>query len=424
VAQRGIIAEILYQNQKAARKKQQAATAAAKRNLTAQRQLQQAAIRLQRADAQLQRATAANQKHAELEAKKMHVEAMEAEATAKNAELDEYNEMLESLLADSLSAPISIDLDSLKTKAEHPPFSDPEFESPLPPLELITAAPEPEYQEPPSPKGFGAAFGGKKRHAEEVAAATASFNEAHLKWKEETAKIPSIQLSQMQAHQRFEEERLAKLDTARKQYEVECEERENAAREANKEIDNLIAGISRSDKDALQTYVSIVLENFPYPEGFLVEHEYSFEPELKELNLTVAIPGPSSLSTIREYKFNKAKDEIIEVTATQKQLKDRYATVVYSVALRSLHEIFEADEAGHIQTIALSVNTNDIDPATGKMERVALLSVAVDRDSFQSYDLSKVVPLATLQHMKALISKSPFDLIPIDQSRGVRNRGA
>ena len=138
----------------------------------------------------------------------------------------------------------------------------------------------------------------------------------------------------------------------------------------------------------------------------------------------MAIPGPSSLSTIREYKFNKAKDEIIEVTATQKQLKDRYATVVYSVALRSLHEIFEADEAGHIQTIALSVNTNDIDPATGKMERVALLSVAVDRDSFQSYDLSKVVPLATLQHMKALISKSPFDLIPIDQSRGVRNRGA
>jgi restriction system protein len=105
-------------------------------------------------------------------------------------------------------------------------------------------------------------------------------------------------------------------------------------------------------------------------------------------------------------------------------VESRYAHALYSVALRSLHEIFEADQDGHIQTIALTIDTEDANPATGQMIRPPLLAVAVDRETFRGYDLTKVVPLATLQHMKALISKSPFEMLAIDQSRGVRNRGA
>lgn len=423
MAKRGFLAELQYQNQKAARRKQQTATAAARQNAAAQRQAQQAALRSERAHQQLARASAVEQKRAAQEAHRLHIEAMEAEAEAKSAELAESFEDIDSLLVVSLAAAAAVDLEALRVKAVQPPFSAPELETLSPNPQLIVAPPEPIFVEPPPPKGLVEKFGGKKRHAELVAQAKTKFDEEHQRWQTEASKVPSIQLAQMQAHQRYEEERQEKLASTRKQYDEECRKREDEANEANGELDKLIAGIEENNKEALQTYVSIVLGNSAYPDSFPVSYDYEFDPELKELSMKVTIPGPSTVSTIREYKYNKAKDEVLPISLTQKQCKDQYAEAVYSVALRTLHEIFEADQGGHIQTIALSVGTEDTDPATGLMKRTALVAVAVDRETFSTYDLSKVVPLATLQHMKALVSKSPYELLGIDESRGVRNRG-
>jgi len=38
---------------------------------------------------------------------------------------------------------------------------------------------------------------------------------------------------------------------------------------------------------------------------------------------------------------------------------------VHQVALRSFHEVFEADRRGLIRSISLEVGTETIDPATG-----------------------------------------------------------
>jgi restriction system protein len=51
---------------------------------------------------------------------------------------------------------------------------------------------------------------------------------------------------------------------------------------------------------------------------------------------------------------------------------------------------------------------------------VPLVVVAADRETFNKFDLSNVVPKATLEHLGAALSKSPFDLTPADTSLGVR----
>ena len=107
-----------------------------------------------------------------------------------------------------------------------------------------------------------------------------------------------------------------------------------------------------------------------------------------------------------------------------KEKKDRYATAIWQVALRSLHEVFEADRAGKMNSIALTVGVHTVNPATGRPEVITLVGVAADRETFGTFDLSNVVPQATLQHLGAALSKSPFDLTPADTSRSVRTRNA
>ena len=54
------------------------------------------------------------------------------------------------------------------------------------------------------------------------------------------------------------------------------------------------------------------------------------------------------------------------------------------------------------------------------MTEIPLIAVASDRETFEHIDLSNIVPLATLDHLKASVSKNPFGLVAIDLSRGVR----
>ncbi|MEV6197548.1 hypothetical protein AB0M19_34735 [Streptomyces sp. NPDC051920] len=119
----------------------------------------------------------------------------------------------------------------------------------------------------------------------------------------------------------------------------------------------------------------------------------------------------------------KTKDEITATRLPVREQKERYANAVWQVAVRSLHEVFEADRAGKIHSIALTVGVNTIDPATGRPATVPLAVVAADRETFSGFDLARVVPQATLERFGAALSKSPFDLAAADTSRGIRVRG-
>jgi restriction system protein len=421
MAKRGFFAELQHQNQVAARRRQQAANQAARQQAAAQRRAEQAARQAERAQTQREKATAADKKRAEQDALRLHVEAMQAQAESQTANIIRDHDDIDSILAAALAVEISVDLRKLRTSPEHPPFSAPGLEAPTPPPTPIVAPPEPQFVEPPRATGLGSVLG-RKHHADEVAKARAQFDALHQQWQVEASKIPSIQLQQMQAHQLAEQERVDKLAAARRVYDTECQERERAAGEANQKLDDLIVNLQHNDEAAVQEYVSIVLGNSVYPENFPITHDFAFNAELRELSLTVTVPGPSSISDVKEYKYNKAKDEISATKLTQKQMKDRYAGAVEAVALRSLHEIFEADGEGRIQSISLSVGTQDVNPATGQMTWIPFVAVAADREAFGAFDLSNVVPHATLLHLKALVSKNPHELNPIDDSRGVRGK--
>ena len=90
----------------------------------------------------------------------------------------------------------------------------------------------------------------------------------------------------------------------------------------------------------------------------------------------------------------------------------------------AVREVERAERAGKVQSIALIVGVNRVAPATGLPETVPLVQVAADRKTFIDFDLSQVVAKATLEHLGAALSKSPFDLTPADTSRGVRQRNS
>ena len=416
---RGLLAEIQHQARVAERNRQHAQRQAVRAHEAASREAERAARQAELAAARAAKASEAERRAAEKEAQQLHVAAMLADVDERNAELAELDDDLSSLLSTTLDVDDFVDLESLRVTPVHPPFNRPELEAVTPPPERLQPLPEPELKLPPEPKGIGAVFK-KKQHAESVAQAEADHAAAVDAWKADVADLPRRQAELDADHAKAEQQRLAELATERDRYAAECAAREQDAAAANKQLDDLIANLGYGTPAAIEEYVGIVLSNSVYPDTFPVEpDEYSFEPQTAELRLRMLVPAPDTLPDSKAYRYVKAQDEITSSPLSQKAQRDRYASAVHQVALRSLHEVFEADRRALIQAISLEVGTQTVSPATGLPTYIPFVAVAAHRDTFLGMDLAAVIPSATLDHLGAAVSKNPHGLVPIDPS-GVR----
>jgi restriction system protein len=417
---RGFFAELNYQSQQADKRRRQQQAAAYRAQAAAERQAEAARKAAERARAAAARASVADQKAAQKEAARLQVEAQLAEVASRNGDLaNEYAE-IDGLLAASLEVDDYVDLESLKiTNVEHPPFEAGGLGVVEPALPALTYPPEPAFQ-PPAPLG---ALAGRKKKEAALEQAKAAHQQAVQRWQEQCQKMYTDYLAEQEKWKGREAVRVQKVAALRDVYDQECRDREARAQAHNEELAQLTNGLAFDVEDAIQEYVGIVLSNSAYPDSFPVSHSHKFDLATRELTLQVTVPEPSAVPSVKEYKYVKAKDEITATQLTAKAQKDRYASAVWQVAVRTLHEVFEADRVGKIHSIALSVGVDRVAPATGLPETIPLVIVAAERETFNAFDLTNVVPEATLAHLGAAMSKSPFDLTPAGAGRGVRAQG-
>lgn len=418
MARRGFFAELQHQSRVAAREREKRDKQATQHHLATVRFEEQARKAEERAISQLAKISEAERKRLEKEARDARVAAKEAEVIERNSQLEAIYEDLESLLSSSLAVDDFVDLTSLRSTAKYPPFDRRDLEIPLPSPKPIQDPAEPRLILPTQPSGIFGIFG-KKKFSESVETVRNAHKQALVDWHAKCEYFKSCRQAAEKARDLEEAQRLEALRLERQRYAHECAKREEEANELNKDLDDLIANLGYGTVDAVQEYVSIVLANSVYPNHFKVHHEFEFDPATAELRLQAVVPGPNDLPNIKAYKYTKSTDEISSISLSQKECRDRYAHAIHQVALRSFHEIFEADRRGLIQTISLEVGTNAVDPAVGHKVYVPLVIAGAERKQFLSFDLSSVIPNLTLGRMGAALSKNPFGLVPTER-QGVR----
>lgn len=418
---RGFLAEVNRQIQIAERNQRQRQVTQYREQQAALKRAESAQRAYERAQANAARATERERAEAERAARIAFQEAQQALVSAQNAELADTYSQIDGLLAWTLEFDDFVDLESLRQgKPEHPRFTLPaDLATSLEPLPPLVYPPQPVYTEPQARTGL---FANAKKHEANVARARAEHDAAMRQWHEYATQMHDSYVAEVDRRAALEADRQRRTAELRARYDAECAQREADAAAADEELARLINDLAFDVPTAIEEYVGIVLSNSVYPEAFPVTTEHSFDLPTRELTLTVTVPAPSEIPTVKEYKFVKTSGEITSTTLTIKDQKERYASAVWQTGVRSLHEIFEADRAGKIHSIALTVRTKALSAATGHLEAVPLVIVGASRETFLGFDLANVVPHATLTHLGAALSRSPLDLTPAAAGRGVRAR--
>ncbi|MFJ1461719.1 hypothetical protein [Nocardia sp. N2S4-5] len=417
---RGFFAEMQHQARVAEQRRQWEHAAAVRAHNHAVREAERARQHEERARAALSRAHESERRAAEAAALRAYRDRRVSEAEAATTRYAEIYDQIDTVLAATLDVDDYVDLETLRRTAEHPEFAPGILAEPVPHPAWVQAPPEPQFTLPPEPAGLGKLFG-RGKHEQQVTVAHQRWQREHTAWLHHVqVDIPAQNLRLQAEHQGLEAVRHERLSRARADYEEQCRQHEAAIAQHNARVDDLIARLAADQPAAIDEYVGIVLSNSTYPDGFPVDYDYTFDGGLRELTLSVTVPAPDSVPSIKQVKYITASDENRETPVSQKDQRLRYNTAVTSVALRSLHEIFEADRAERIESISLTVATAVVDPATGHPAEVPFVAAAVSRKQFLDLNLAEVEPAAALTGLRALVSKNPFALIPIATSSGVR----
>ncbi|HKN45808.1 MAG TPA: restriction endonuclease, partial [Propionibacteriaceae bacterium] len=93
--------------------------------------------------------------------------------------------------------------------------------------------------------------------------------------------------------------------------------------------------------------------------------------------------------------------------------KSLYAEVIAQVALRTVHELYEADRREHVETVVYNGMVESIDKRTGTPARVCVISFRTTRDTFEELNLDHVDPGECLKGLNAGVSKKPEELAPV-----------
>ncbi len=212
----------------------------------------------------------------------------------------------------------------------------------------------------------------------------------------------------------------AAIESSKQKYESDLQtwesrkaefiEQQNASNEA---IEKQRASYLAGTYDAIIDYCDMVLSESDYPDFFPKEFDIDYNDETKVLIADYAMPAPEDIPTLKGIKYVVSKDDFEEQHITQAQLFRIYDNLLYQIALRTIHEIFESDVIEAITTVVFNGIVTSIDRSTGKQATACVLSVQAQREEFTSINLANVEPKACFKALKGVGSSKLHGLAPV-----------
>ncbi|NDU71811.1 restriction endonuclease [Actinomadura sp. DSM 109109] len=351
-----------------------------------ERSHQQAANRARRerdkARREAERRAAANER----ERKRLYVEQRQAEAEEMGADLDARVNELEKLLTSGLDDQPPPAFISFKRDPELPSFDPQGLDQPIPEPSFAELAPRP-------PGALGRLLGRAAGYERELEAA----QQEHERRRSQ--------------HVQAEADRQRQLANLRAEHDRRVEEATDQARRHNAEVDQFERNFHAGDPEAVAQYFTLVLDAVTYPEGFPHRFRILYRPDPKELVIDYELPVQSVVPAERAYKYIQKRDAIDPLARPSKEIKDRYASIIAQVALRTLHHIFAVNVPGIVEAATFGGFVQAKDRATGQPIRPYLISVSATREAFDELVLVDLNPVACVkQKLGALVSPHPYDL--------------
>lgn len=234
------------------------------------------------------------------------------------------------------------------------------------------------------------------------------FKNHKLKYNTYLNEIENKYNEELNLYKEAESKRVQEINSLTKAYELKTNEYINTKKEL----------YSNRDIELITKYKNKLLYKSKYPFEFNKNINTGYCKESKKLVIDYLLPKSYIVPKEESYEYKPRKDEIRENLRKEKDRKNIYNEVVFSIVLKSIYEVFIHDKPNNIDSIVFNGYIEDIDLSIGKDKKSCVISAMVDKNEFGNIDITKVDKLLCLKNkMNARISINSSndlkDVIPI-----------
>lgn len=230
-------------------------------------------------------------------------------------------------------------------------------------------------------------------------AARALYEADHAKWRQNVSTIQAT-------NQGIHEANVRELEDWQRRAAVY----EEARSKHNDAIERRRADYQALNPEAILDYCDLVLSESKYPECCPQNFELDYRPATKTLIVEYQLPAPTALPRLAEVKFVRSKGKFIEAELPKRQSEQLYEDVVCQTAIRTLHELFEADVVRALDSVVFNGTVRTVNPGTGNVETRCALSVRAGRTVFSEINLRHVQARACFDSLGGVAGAKLADL--------------
>jgi restriction system protein len=347
------------------------------------------------------------------EARRLHIENQKDRAAERTAEAQQLLDALRNALIRGIELDPTIDWDELKLKTpfpQNPPLKPIYPAEPAPPEALRRPEPS-DYKYQPELSLIDRLITSRK--AAKFAEIARQYDSDLRGWQNACSALAGQHQILIQTHR----EACTKLD---EKYAMATstwdEERQRYCAELarrNQEVDQLRDRYLSKAADAVIGYCERVLSRSDYPSCVPREFDFELNSDTGMLLMNSRLPAPDSMPTLAEVKYVQTTDTFKEVFLSESQSAKLYDDLIYQIALRTLHELFQSDSAKAISTIVFNGIVTSTDRSTGNEVTACILSVQASHDPFLAINLAKVEPKSCFRQLKGVGSSKLHSVTPV-----------
>lgn len=176
----------------------------------------------------------------------------------------------------------------------------------------------------------------------------------------------------------------------------------------------IILPVTESQGLSPASYCDLVLSRSTYPDFFPQSFELDYNVDSRILVVDYELPTLDALPTLKEVTYVQSRDDFEEKHLTNAELNRRYDDILYKVALRTIHELYEADvDRGALDIIVFNGYVRSVDRATGQKTHPCVLSLQAGKEEFQKINLAAVDAKACFRKLKGVASAKLHTMTPI-----------
>jgi restriction system protein len=228
------------------------------------------------------------------------------------------------------------------------------------------------------------------------------FAQAHASWEKEVKAITEI--NQME---------LANDEKAKAAWLLEKHTFGENQKVFNTGIDLFKKSYFDRVPEALIRYWTEVLSKSEYPDSFPRDQVVSFDQANGMLVIDYELPPQKAIPSKKQVKYISNCQEFQDVPISDTEFKRIYDEVLYQICLRTLYELFRADDVDVIKNIVFNGWVQAIDKATGANTHPCIMTVQANKGEFLALNLNQVDLKAYFRSQKGISGSKLIDFSPV-----------